>query len=220
MSMLQNFNKNRVHIAAHDRRFEILPPSPRYPEKERGVCLIVGTHPSAHDDVDAALRKYPSAKICGVNEAAALLPCDHLATCHPDKLIKFLEIHDRTWEGRYRIPTLHIQNVWAKDLTPIGCFNWQHNFGGGSGIFAAICMIGLGFDLVILCGCPIDGGGGYAMPTHASTPEDPRLGDMTAAHSMVQAWHNSIDAMIEHAPQVAGKIRSMGGHTKERFGGI
>ncbi len=220
MSFLGNFNKNMVQIAAHDPRFQISPPSPAYPEKESGVCLIVGTHPSALDDAEAALLKYPSAKVCGVNEAPALIPCDHLATCHPDKLVRFIELHDRTWDGRYRIPTLHIQNLWDKDLTPIGCFNWRHNFGGGSAIFAAVCMIGLGFDLVILCGCPIDGGGGYAMQTHPGTLEDPRLGDMSPEHSMIKAWHSSIDAMIETAPHIAGKIRSMSGHTKERFGGI
>lgn len=220
MSFLGNFNKNMVQIAAHDPAFTLLPPSPLYPKQESGVCLVVGTHPNAQAEVDAALRKYPSAKLCGVNEAPALIPCDHLATCHAEKLVSFLEIHDATWEDHYPIPVLHVQNVWQKDLTPLACHNWQHNFGAGSAIFAAACMIGIGFDLVILCGCPIDGGGGYAMRTHEGTLEDPRLGSMSPAHSMVKAWHQSIDAMIEKAPNIAGKIRSMSGYTQQIFGGI
>lgn len=221
MNMLTRFNKNMVQIAAHNARYPAPKSSPRYPKKERGVCLVVGTHPCVSIDVDAALMKYPTAKICAVNEATALLPAAHLATCHGEKAEQFLQAHDEVWDDdRYPVPTLHIRDTGEAAAVKIPAFRWDINYGGGSAIFAAGVMVDIGFDLVILCGCPIDGGGGYALKTNAGTPHDPRLGFMHGGHSMVEAWQHSIRSLKENNPDIAGKIRSMSGFTRETFGGI
>ena len=221
MAMLGLFNKNCVNVAAHDPKFPAPISSPRYPKQERGVCIIVGTHPCVNADVDAALAKYPNASICAVNEATALVPADHVATCHGEKIAHFLQMHEDVWDDvAYPLPVVHIRNAPEADGIRAPLYRWDMNYGGGSAIFAAGVMVEIGFDLVVLAGCPIDGGGGYALKTNAGTPHDPRLGFMHDGHTMVEAWQHSIRSLKENAPAVADKIRSMSGFTKEVFGGI
>lgn len=220
MGMLENFNKKQNHIAAHDPSFLIKTASPPYPKKESGVCLIIGTHPCVTADIDAALLAYPDAKLCAVNDASKIVPCDHIATCHPEKIEQFLKAHFDAWDENYTDPDLHVRDINEARNVILPVYKWAHNYGGGSAIFAAVTMIAIGFERVILCGCPIDGGGGYAIPTHEGTPDDPRLGNMSPDHSMVSAWHFSMRAMIDRAPEISSKIRSMSGFTKQLFGGI
>lgn len=221
MGMLENFNRKKVFIPAHDRSFTPAASRPRYPKKENGVCLVVGTHPCVDQDLDEAMAKHPGAKFCAVNEATAIVPAHHLATYHGAKIEQFIQKHEDAWGlDAYELPIIHMSDI-PEAVTDRPCYRWNMNYGGGSGIFAAAAMVAIGFDLVIFCGCPMDGGGGYAIQdTHKSTPDDPRLGDLDKSHSMVVAWHMAIEQLKETRPEIASKIRSMSGFTQTIFGGI
>ena len=80
-----------MHLAVSDNpELHAIPPA----EKRSGVCLVVGTHPCWRGDVDKAFTAYPVPDICGVNEAPRLINCDHLATCHGEKIEDFLDLCD------------------------------------------------------------------------------------------------------------------------------
>lgn len=181
---------------------------------ESGVCLIVGTAPCWREDYTAALAAYPDADVCLINEASRLgIPAKHFATCHPEKLDYFLEP-----DSGYLI---HVKDNEHGVNRP----HVRHNVttGASSAMFAAVVMASIGYELVILCGCPMNGGGGYSPDigvTHESTRDDPRVGFIGDKHPLIRLWHNCIAEMRESYPQICGKIRSMSGHTKEAFGGI
>lgn len=181
---------------------------------ESGVCLVVGTAPCWREDYEAALAAYPDADVCLINEASKLgIPAKHFATCHPEKIDQFLP-----QDSGYCI---HVRDTEAAVNRP----HVRHNVttGASSAMFAAVVMASIGYDRVILCGCPMNGGGGYAAEigqTHGNTRDDPRVGYITANHPLMRVWHRCLMELREKYPQICAKIRSMSGQTKDAFGGI
>lgn len=214
MSLINRFNSNHNFIEQPIHPFEIGGCTPPV-KKKSGVCLIVGTHPCYKEDMDAALAIYPDADICGVNEAAALVKCDHLATCHGEKAAHFLRVR----KDKKR-PTLHIRdNEHPKEK--IKYHAWSIQTMAGSATFACVAMLLTGYDKVIMCGCPMDGGGGYALKdTHKGDRYDPRIGYSDGASQMIRGWHNAMRKFKGEHPDMAARICSMSGKTKEVFGGL
>lgn len=197
--------------------------APVYPLKKSGVVFVVGTAPCWKEDLDAARKIFPNADLCAVNEAVRLIDADHVATSHDGKITDFHRLHLATWgykKGRnvdihYRAPGLE------KKENPL-FFAWDVTVGAGSAPFAAAVMVLIGYDLVILCGCPMDGGGGYAFDkseTHKSTGDDPRFGYIDKDHNLVHAWKIALRNMPSRIPELCGRWRSMSGYTKTIFGG-
>lgn len=217
--MLQQFNKNRVWLRP-EIEIEFGSSKPLYPNKESGVVLVVGTAPCWEEDVHNALQMYPDAELCAVNEAVRLVPAKHFASCHAEKLDMFMSKAVEKW-GLYP-EFMHVGDKYEIDCKPV--YQWSFRAGAGSATFAAFVMVSIGYDLVILCGCPMNGGGGYApevaVDTHKSTPDDPRLGELTPQHGMVMAWNDALRQIKTKYPEVSDKIRSMSGTTKDIFGGI
>jgi cephalosporin hydroxylase len=89
---------------------------------------------------------------------------------------------------------------------------------GGSAPFAAAAMIHLGFDLAILCGCPMDGAGGYANESRVKN-HDVSIWK-NDKHGRVNGWCDRMRAFKRQQPEMTAKIKSMSGKTKEIFGGI
>jgi len=220
---LSNFNTKlapNMWARPSNLEFELGSATPEYLKHERGVCLVIGTHPCWYDDFCNAVEIVgPDYAICAVNDAVELLRADHIATCHGEKIEQFIAKHEARWPGD-PFPIVHIRDTeQAKTDRP--CYRWKVRTWAGSAPFAAAVMVAAGYEQVILCGCPMDGGGGYAnLDTHTSTPEDPRIGVLSKQHGLVMAWHDAMRQMVEKIPHITDKIRSMSGATKHIFGGI
>lgn len=217
MDLWTRFNTNHNFIEQPLFALEFGQPTPPA-EKRSGACLIVGTHPCWQDDVEAALEVFPDAEICGVNEAGRLLPLDHLATCHGDRIEMFMA----HCEGQAYRPLVHFRDNDIKpDNLPYEHHEWPVRTMAGSAPFAAAAMVMLGYDIVIFCGCPMDGGGGYAFDeTHKTTRDDPRIGFENSNHRMIKGWHRCMRLFKEQFPEMAARIRSMSGTTQLIFGGL
>lgn len=219
MNLLQRFNRSEVFIAPETVTIAEYPESIYHPEG--GVCLVVGTAAGVREEIMQALALYPNADTCAVNEAGAIIPAKHIATCHPEKLEHFLDLAQSRWwpvDPDY-MPTIHVKKQPGQDFSDIAC-EWEITIGAGSAMFAAAAMVRLGYDLVIMCGCPMTGEGGYAMPTHAGSPADPRIGTIGRDHQLVGIWHQQLNTMKALHPEICAKIRSTSGKTMETFGGI
>jgi hypothetical protein len=215
MDLFARFNSNQNFIEQKEFAFEFGEATP--PARKRsGVCVVLGTHPCWKEDLDKVLAKYPKVDICGVNEAGRLYKLDHLATCHGDKLEFFLSL----CEHNDVAPIVHFRDNSLKPNNP-NWHSWPVRIMAGSGPFAAATMVMLGYDKVIMCGCPISGGGGYAFTdTHKSTRDDPRIGFEKSNHNMIKSWHNAMRKFKEECPEMAIKICSMSGVTQEIFGDL
>lgn len=196
---------------------------PPYPIKRSGVCFVIGTAPCWKEDYEAAKKIFPHHDICAVNEAVRLVEADHIATSHDGRIkgfhLKHLELYGykkgKSVDVHYRSPQLEKREDAAY-------YAWDVTVGAGSAPFAASVMVLIGYDLVIFCGCPMDGGGGYAFPkeeTHKSTPDDPRFGFVGPKDNLVHAWKIALRNMPGRIPELCSKWRSMSGYTQQIFGG-
>ncbi|MGB0817413.1 MAG: hypothetical protein ACPGQQ_00810 [Candidatus Puniceispirillaceae bacterium] len=217
MDFFNGFNASQNYLDVPPEALEFGDPTPPA-EKRSGACLVIGTHPCWADDVSKALEQYPDADLCGVNEAGRLTELDHLATCHGEKIDQFMA----HCEGQINLPLVHFRDNDVKpDSLPYAHHSWPVRTMAGSAPFAAAAMVMLGYDIVIFCGCPMDGGGGYAFKdTHKSTRDDPRIGFEDGKHRMIKSWHRCMRLFKEKYPEQAARIRSMSGVTQEIFGGL
>jgi hypothetical protein len=195
--------------------------SPEYPAKYGGVCLIVGTHPCWEEDVANARLKFGNdVAIIAVNEAVRLIKPDHIATSHDGRIDMFASQFQMKWGYDAHMPALHFRSPQLKTLHP-SATAWDVTVGAGSAPFAAAIAVMMGYDLAIFCGCPMDGGGGYALEkTHPSTLDDPRFGLIDKKHQLVHSWKIALRNMPNAIPELASKWRSMSGYTKQIFGGL
>ena len=157
--------------------------------------------------MDAALKLYPDAAICAVNYATELVRCDYLATVHGNLVIHFLDAY------QYENDPIVIQQ--DNDISGAIGKKLHIPTHGGSAPFAAAAMVMEGFDLVIMCGCPITGEGGYAQ-----TRYETNLSWNNPNANRIKRWSSGMKDYKQNFPEIAGKIRSMSGNTKEIFGGI
>ena len=170
------------------------------------VCMVVGSHPCWEEDYRLAALKYPTHKVCAVNYSTAVIEADYVATVHPEMAFKFMEPCKNN-------PILYVQDKGQHDGIGLKLPIAVH---GGSGTFAAAAMAHIGFDLVIMCGCPIDGDGGYARGTAMNRRQTWKSTNM----SRVKYWQTNIPESKKKYPEIFSKVRSMSGYTKDVFGGI
>lgn len=173
-----------------------------------GVCFVVGSHPCWEDDYREASAIYPEHRVCVVNYSGNLIKGDYIATVHGATIPNILKVYPHDNEPII----LMCDNEQAIDMG----YKLEPRTHGGSAIFAAAFLVELGYDKVILCGCPINGDGGYAKGTGNNRKESwdgnkrPR----------VMFWDAGMRKYKAQNPDIANKIRSMSGRTKEIFGGI
>lgn len=215
MDLLAAFNANPNFIPRPGGTLAVY--NKNYPHKHSGIAIVVGTHPCWQEDYKQAAANYPQHDIIAVNEAVRLVKAKHLITAHDDNLHLFVDAYKETWGGMPEI--IHISD---SRLTNNGIEKhiWPASVPGGSAILAAAIAIRIGYELVILSGCPLSGGGSYPFPTHKGHIYDPRIGHVGGNHTLIKSWHRQLQAMKEDQPGIAAKIRSMSGFTKELFGGI
>lgn len=211
MSLLGQFNTGRNYLSqpifAPTCNLDSVPPQIKV---GGGTCFVIGCHPCWQDDVRGAAKKYPNAKICLVNYAVELLPGDYIATVHGDQLPEYSKLYKGFW------PDAKEPVLIQRDMEPSSDIGHRIDARthAASGSFAAAAMAMIGFDLAIMCGSPIDGTGGYAQSTYFENDwHDGKC-------NRIRAWHEGMRKFKEQFPEIAAKMRSMSGATKEIFGGL
>jgi len=136
---------------------------PRYPFKHSGTVLVLGNAFCLHDDYQRARRLFPDAPVIAVNGAANYTQAFALFTQHPAKFPKWIRAQQRFHDEF----TCHSAGT-AKDKTAFGKLReykpfvdywWKYGAGGAtSGWGARRVASYMGFDLVVLCGMPLDPG--------------------------------------------------------------
>lgn len=217
-NLFLRFNKGH-HLPHIERKFlqtyDLLKKQsvPNHPKDRSGVCLVVGSHPCFTYDMKAAMEFFNEFDVCAINDMAGVLVCDYLATAHPEKIDQFIG------NNIYNDIEIHSRSKMKRPDARDNEYVWNLNTGGGSGLFAVAVMLSIGYELVIMCGCPMDGGGGYAVKKHDGDIYDPRFGDLTPAHTLVQGWHGHLKRFKEQN-SLSDRVRSMSGYTKKIFGGL
>jgi hypothetical protein len=132
-----------------------------------GTLLVAGSAPCVHDDVQRALILRPLASIMTVNGACTLIEsAEHVLSGHTDCSEAFAEQrrkkfpNARPWRLHATTDSKHAHD--AAKVYPSVTDWWDKSYAKGATSAAKgayIGLAGLGFDEVILCGCPMDGTG-------------------------------------------------------------
>ena len=129
------------------------------------VAIVVGSAPCLHDDLERALELYPFAYVCTVNGACVEIEeVDAIVAGHTNKAEIFTEARRKAFpDGK----PFEVFANWArvgeapKQEYPsvTRWFGGHCSTGATSGAKAARMMLEMGFERVILCGCPLDNSG-------------------------------------------------------------
>lgn len=194
-----------------DFSFISSPASLGRPQPGGDVCLIVGCAPCWKVDVDAALATYPGADVCVINSAARLMPAQHIASVHGALLGDFAAMQKQFGKN----PALHTRR---EEVAPgLPHYYWTVPIVKSSAPFAAAIMAFIGYKTVIMCGCPMDGVGDYAPEVKATRKLQVWNGKRKRS---LEHYQNSMREFKQARPELAARIRSMSGATKEIFGGL
>lgn len=179
--------------------------------------MVCALGPGFFEDLEAARKLRPEAPITAVNEAGKAVQAFALFSLHPEK--------GRRWKAVARqafgkAPPLHSGGKYCdvpdrerRRKYPLVDYWWKRAAGGGSSGWAAAKMARLmGFEEIILVGVPMVFGN-YA---DGSFAKGFREGHRHPDGSILVEHYRQ--AILEDADWHEG-VRSMGGWTREVFGG-
>lgn len=180
------------------------PPFPR----QSGPVLVCGAAVSLIDDLVRARGLFPDAPAIAVNGAAAAVPAFALFTMHPRKLPRWIaqqrgmgtrftthaagRAHARTKTGA--LPDMSWVDHWWRGIAHPGTSGWA----------ARRMAAAMGFDLVILCGVPLEAGGYF----------DGGISKVNRSEAAMAHYREAVQADTAHHAGVLG----MSGWTARFFG--
>ena len=189
------------------------------------VLLAVGSAPCLHDDMRAAKLLYPDAEVMLINGACSVVECaEHVLSGHTDKAEFFARAREKAFPlaSPWRLhATWMIRHPVPRDLYPSVTDWWgpEHSSGATSAGKAALIGMTMGFDRIVLCGCPMDGSG-YAPGESDGIPQlraCQRVGD--PAKQQASTIRRYKKRMAELAGTTfKGRVFSMSGYTREVLG--
>ena len=177
-----------------------------------GEALICGSSPSLLEDFKLAHQCMPEAVVVAVNESASVVDADFLITQHPEKAERFRQLSKNpevvvhTGKPRERASQRGIDVYWPDGVTLATS--------GGSAIKIALEM---GFERIVLCGMPMNGGDGYFAQS-ALEQDEPRFGFEDPESEYIDGYRKALVRFVEENPEARRKVRSLGGFTRELFG--
>lgn len=188
------------------------------------VLLAVGSAPCIHDDVDKALGLYPAAELMLINGAcSAIEHAGHVLAGHTAKAEEFAAARRAAFP--HAVWRLHANwNVPRKGIPrsvyPSVTDWWGPEVSSGATSAGKAAMIGLamGFERIVLCGCPMDGSG-YTFD-EAQVSQDPacrRVGDPKAQNVKIIKRYRDTMARLAQTT-FKGRVFSMSGFTKQVLG--
>ena len=174
-----------------------------------GTVLVCGNAYCLHDDFQRAREIYPSVPAIAVNGAAGEVKAFALFTQHPRKFPQWIALQRERFGDDFTTHAAgkaHLKSKFGHvERMPWVDYWWEGVASGGTSGWGARRLAGLmGFDLVILCGMPLDKGG-YSTGKMAKDFQNPAV--VEHYRRMIlrdRDWHSG--------------VRSMSGWTAEVFG--
>ncbi|WP_428687237.1 hypothetical protein [Roseibium sp.] len=180
--------------------------SPSYPHSHSGPVLVCGNAWCLHDDLERARKIYPDAPCIAINGASKEVKAFALYSWHPDR---FMETPFR-WIERQRVlfgEGFEVHGARTYQGMPWVEYWWPDTKkGGGGSAWGARKMAWLmGFETVVLCGCPLTPG--PYVGNHG-------LGGLMTKDNVVQMY---IDQIVRDGEWHDG-VYSMSGRTRDVLG--
>lgn len=180
-----------------------------------GKLLIVATGRGVWDDLQA-LGPWPG-DVMAINFIGVTLPLPltHWCSVHGEMLEPARRLRQTFWEKGARIHTHSVPIHGGAD------FIWDLAYGGGtSSLLAAMVGLALGYEQVVLAGCPLDNSGHFYDPPDGYLPN----GISAGARNENGTWSHFICRSIEldwkriEREVFQGRVRALSGRPRQWFG--
>lgn len=132
-----------------------------YPYRHSGPCIVAGFAECLHEDLAKAKSIVGEVPVIAVNGAASAVKALILFSQHPERFSEYRWIEKQKHFGADF--TVHARGDGS---LPWVDYWWPTKGGGGSAWHARKVAALIGFDTVVLCGCPLDPGpyvGGHSI---------------------------------------------------------
>lgn len=191
--------------------------------------IVVGSAPCLYEDFEAALSIYPTADVMLINEAAGALPeGDHILAGHTVKAELFAAYRREKFPD-CRPFRVHANWTARKEPPPKAMYPsvtdwWGADVSSGATSAGKAIRIGLklGYSPIVLCGCPMNGGG-YFNESETARFDLPKFGkcrrvgfDKEQSHRTIVRYRETFKKLAE--TEWKGKVFSMSGYTRELLG--
>lgn len=178
--------------------------------KYTGDCLICGPAPCLFDDMSEAFQFVDNPVIIAVNDAVKHVWADFVVSLHCE------------CGSRYKAIT---KNPEVKMLTGAPKPYWKEvdylfpngRSGATSTMSAIKIALMMGFDTIILCGAPMNGGDGYVDNFYDGVNDDRNnVGTLQPDGKLMRKYRNCFVEELQKLDR--SRVRSMSGWTAETLG--
>jgi hypothetical protein len=185
------------------------------------VLLAVGSAPCLFDDVQGALELYPEASLMLINGAwTAYRNAEHLLAGHTSKAHLFMAERLRALPGA---PPARVHATLSypaqRQENPLVTDWWGQDKVTGATSAGKAARIGLamGYDRIVLCGCPMDSDAGY-WEGEAKVPHDgcPRF-NTPDPRNAVKRYRAKLAVLAKQEP-FKSQVFSMSGYSRSVLG--
>jgi hypothetical protein len=186
---------------------------PEWTDKQSGTLLIVGSAACVHEDLKAAQSIRPHAHLLLINGAAQLFEHAHHMLCgHGEKAEQFVRARGLKFPDA---PPLYIHASRRGGTNPQGVTHiWENVSTGGTSAWKAV-RIGkaMGYEELILCGCPLDDSGYAAGESDGIAHGCARIGLGEG-----RMFNNYRATFKKRAREEGAGVYSMSGYSRELLG--
>ena len=180
-----------------------------------GTLLVVGSAACLHEDVARARAIRPHAHALLINEAAgAVEQAEHLLAGHCEKAQLFVDYRREKFPDAPPV-LVHASYREGRPMPDCVTHRWRGVATGGTSAWKAV-RIGkaMGYDEIILCGCPLEATGYFNEAETASFNHTcARIG-----HGEGRMYHNYRATFAKRAREEGEHVYSMSGYSQSCLG--
>ena len=178
-----------------------------------GTVLVAGNAYCLHDDFQRAREIYGDVPVIAVNGAAGEVKAFALFTQHPRKFPQWIKAQRERFGDDFKTHAAgkaHLKSKFGNvERMPWVDHWWDNVASGGTSTWGARRMARLmGFDLVVLCGMPLDKGG-YSNGKMARDFQRPQL--VEHYRQMIlrdKDWHDGVCSMSGWTRDIFGEPKN------------
>jgi len=176
------------------------------------TAIICGSAPCLLKEFEEVRKHRQDAKVIGINEAVWLIWCDYLMTYHADETPRFIK------KSLNKDIIIHTSKEYSINYGDKAHYFWTDILLGGTSTGDAIQICSkMGFDEIILCGAPMNGGDGYF---HSEVRENvsgcPRFGNFKTDDGFIKSHQKKLTQLKDRID--ISKVKSMSGYSAQVFG--